>query len=146
MNYGKRYLWLIMTLILVTLVFSSAGCTAEEITAAADNVNFTTDNTSGIKLPPEVVQAYNNALTAPLNKAADEISDPDLATFTRNLIASYSLGKSQSTEQDAASLVPDFKKITKSAQDNVLREAGKKLKDKELSEFYDTFIKSIGVD
>ncbi|OGO15698.1 MAG: hypothetical protein A2Z02_07105 [Chloroflexi bacterium RBG_16_48_7] len=127
---------------------SSAGCsgiTADDITAAADNITYSADNITDVKLPPEVVEAYNRALTTPLNKAADEVKDPDLARFTKNLIASYSLGTTTpNTEQNPASLVPDIKKITRAASDNMLIEAGKSLKDKELAEFYDSFIKSIG--
>ena len=140
MNYGKRYFWLVPAITLLALM-SSAGCsgiTGDDIKAAADNITY-------VKLPPEVVQAYNSALTTPLNKAADEVTDPDLARFTKNLIASYSLGTTATDkEQSAASLVPDMKNITKIASDSVLNEAGKNIKDKEIAEFYDSFIKSIG--
>jgi hypothetical protein len=142
-NYGKRYFWLFL-LIVGLVLMSSAGCS--DIASS-----FSVDNATGdLRVSPELAQTYNKAITEPLNKAANEATDPDLAKFTKDLIASYPIGKasegSQNSDQSAASLVPDMKTITKNASDSVLREAGKNLKDKELSDFYNSFIKSIGVN
>ena len=44
-----------------------------------------------------------------------------------------------------ANLLPDVAKIHRTAMDMPLIEAGKGIKDKELSDFYQSFISSIGV-
>jgi hypothetical protein len=135
MNCGKRYFGMILLIALMLLVaFSAAGCTETNA-----------DNITEVRVPAELAQAYNNALTSTLNKAANEVQDADLSRFTKNLIASYPLGGAVSESQTPESLLPDVKGITKIASDSALREAGKNLKDKELKEFYDSFIKSIGV-
>jgi hypothetical protein len=142
MNCGKRYFGM-FTIMAALVLVSAAGCSGVSPSFSVDNA------TGDIMVSPEVAQAYNKAITDSLNKAAGEATDPDLANFTRNLIASYPIGTakdgSQNSEQSAASLVPDLKTITKNASDSVLREAGKTLKDKELSDFYNSFINSIGV-
>lgn len=141
-NCGKRYFWLVAVMVALVLM-SSAGCSGVSVSVSADNT------TGDVRVSPEVARAYNKALTESLNKAANEATDPDLARFTRNLIASYPIGTatdgSQGSDQSAASLVPDIKAITKIASDSVLREAGKNIKDKEISDFYYSFINGIGV-
>lgn len=101
-------------------------------------------------LPSEVTDAYKNALIWPLDKAASEIKDPDLAQFWQKLTSGYELdkigGNSGGDSNSTASLVPDLKKIMKVAMDTPLKEAGKTIHDKDIADFYNSFIESIGVD
>ena len=98
----------------------------------------------------ELASAYRQALTAPLNKAVSEVKDPEIAAFSQKLVQAYGLDKaaSQSNLNDVsapANLLPDVVKIQRTAMDMPLIEAGKQIKDKELSDFYQSFIASIGV-
>jgi hypothetical protein len=98
----------------------------------------------------ELTEVYRKALTAPLEKAVSEVKDPEIAGFSQKLIQAYGLGNSasQSNVDDAsglANLLPDVAKIHRTAMDMPLIEAGKQMKDKELSDFYQSFITSIGV-
>ena len=137
-NCGKRYFGLLVAVLVLTVVCFT-GCS----TASADNV-------TGMDLPAELTEAYNKALTEPFDRASSEIKDPDLAQFTQKLISSYQLGKTSADSMDsseaAATLVPDIKGITKVATEMPLIEAGKNIKDKEIAEFYSSFIKSTGVE
>ena len=96
----------------------------------------------------ELSTAYKQALLSPFEKAGSEITDPEIAEFTTKLVNSYDLEQSTTevSDNDLASLLPDIKKIQKTAMDLPLKEAGKQLKDKELSDFYNSFIQSIGVE
>ena len=98
----------------------------------------------------ELTQVYRQALTAPLAKAVSEVKDPEIAGFSQKLIQAYGLENtaSQSNVDGAsglANLLPDVAKIHRTAMDMPLIEAGKGIKDKELSDFYQSFISSIGV-
>jgi hypothetical protein len=98
----------------------------------------------------ELTDVYRQAVTAPLAKAVSEVKDPEIAGFSQKLVKAYGLENTaaQSSADDASSLVnllPDVAKIHRTAMDMPLIEAGKQLKDKELSDFYQTFISSIGV-
>lgn len=100
--------------------------------------------------PVELTDAYRKALTEPLSKAVSEVKDPEIAAFSQKLVQAYGLENTvaQSNVDDASGLVtllPDVAKIHKTAMDMPLIEAGKQLKDKELSDFYQSFISSIGV-
>lgn len=97
----------------------------------------------------EFASAYKQALISPLNKAAGEVKDPQLAGFTQKLVAAYELDKTGTNVNDQSNLsdlLPDLVKINKTALNMPLKEAGKQIKDKELSEFYDRFITNCGVD
>lgn len=98
----------------------------------------------------ELTDAYRKALTGPLNKAVSEVRDPEIAAFSQKLVQSYGLENAApaGNVDDASglsSLLPDVAQIHRKAMDLPLIEAGKQLKDKELSEFYQGFISSIGV-
>jgi hypothetical protein len=98
----------------------------------------------------ELADVYRQALTAPLTRAVSEVKDPQIAAFSQKLVQAYGLEvtASQSNVDDAsglANLLPDVAKIHRTAMDMPLIEAGKQLKDKELSDFYQSFISSIGV-
>jgi hypothetical protein len=98
----------------------------------------------------ELTDVYRQALTAPLTRAVSEVKDPQIAAFSQKLVQAYGLEvtASQSNVDDAsglANLLPDVAKIHRTAMDMPLIEAGKQLKDKELSDFYQSFISSIGV-
>ena len=97
----------------------------------------------------EIAKAYRQALVSPLNKATSEIKDPNLASFTQKLVQSYDLEKTAANTSDPSNLsdlLPDISKIEKNAINMPLKEAGKQLKDKDLSDFYSRFITSCGVD
>jgi hypothetical protein len=98
----------------------------------------------------EFAEIYRQALTAPLAKAVSGVKDPQIAAFSQKLVQAYGLEDtaSQSNVDDAsglANLLPDVAKIHRTAMDMPLIEAGKQMKDKELSDFYQSFISSIGV-
>ncbi len=128
---------LIIVAVMIALVVVSSVTKAE-------------DNPAAIPMD-ELSKVYRQALTSPLNNAISEVKDPELAQFSRKLLQAYELDKSvetgSGTEQASlTNLVPDIKKIQKAAMNMPLQEAGKQIKDAELSEFYKGFIASIGAD
>ena len=95
----------------------------------------------------EISKVYKQALQSPLDKAVDEIKDPEIAKFSKKLVQSYELSNSsdyQTNQASLANMVPDIKKINKAALNLPLQEAGKQIKDPELSEFYKDFITAAG--
>jgi hypothetical protein len=99
----------------------------------------------------EFADVYRQSLTAPLNKAVGGVKDPEIASFSQKLIQAYELENtaSGSNGDDASglsNLLPDVAKIHRTAMDMPLKEAGKQIKDKELADFYQSFISSIGVE
>ncbi|MGA9047738.1 MAG: hypothetical protein WB588_01970 [Dehalococcoidia bacterium] len=108
------------------------------------------DNSQPVTMPTaEIAKVYRQALVSPLNKATSEIKDPDLASFSQKLVQSYELDKTTANTSDQSNLsdlLPDMAKIEKNAINLPLKEAGKQLKDKDLSDFYNRFITSCGVD
>lgn len=97
----------------------------------------------------DFIKTYQQALTGPLNKATSEVKDPEIAQFSQELVQSYELekvGAGDANKTELSDLVPDLAKIQKSALNTTLKEAGKQLKDKELSEFYSRFISNCGVN
>jgi len=96
----------------------------------------------------DLIKTYKNALTEPLNKAIGEVKDRDIADFSQKLVQSFDLDKTVSGyagNGEMADLVPDIAKIQKNALDTTLKEAGKQLKDKEISDFYNRFISTCGL-
>ncbi|MGA2368903.1 MAG: hypothetical protein ABSF74_10095 [Dehalococcoidia bacterium] len=108
------------------------------------------DNSQPSTIPTsEIAKVYRQALISPLNKATSEIKDPELASFSQKLVQSYDLEKTTANSSDQSNLsdlLPDVAKIEKNAINMPLKEAGKQLKDKDLSDFYNRFITSCGVD
>ena len=108
-------------------------------------------NSSQADQPPvELSAAYRQALTAPLNRAVSEVKDPEIAGFSQKLVQSYALDSTpaQGNADDAsglAEMLPDVAAIHRTAMDMPLIEAGKGIKDRELSDFYQSFLSSIGV-
>ncbi len=97
----------------------------------------------------DIIKTYQNALLGPLNKAASEVKDPEISVFSQNLIKSYELetvGSGGAANTEMSDLVPDIARIQKTALNTTLKEAGKQLKDKDLSDFYHSFITKCGVD
>lgn len=97
----------------------------------------------------DMVKTYRQALVQPLNKATSEVKDPEIAKFSQQLVKSYNLdegGVGVTADNDLSELVPDIAKIQKSALNTTLQEAGKKLTDPELSDFYNRFISNIVTD
>ncbi|GEM_PF-531496 len=98
----------------------------------------------------EFTRLYKQALIDPLNKASSEVKDPELASFSQKLITAYDLQSSKVNDSNAdksalADLLPDLGKINKAALNMPLTEAGKQLKDQELSDFYSRFLNKCGV-
>ncbi|RPJ62923.1 MAG: hypothetical protein EHM12_03510 [Dehalococcoidia bacterium] len=103
------------------------------------------DGTSAV----DFTKIYKNALISPLNKAASEVTDPQIAKFSQTLVQSYELektGENVNEQSNMSDILPDLKKIHKTAMNTPLKEAGKQIQDKELSEFYNRFITNCGVD
>jgi hypothetical protein len=97
----------------------------------------------------DFTSAYKQALISPLTRATSEVKDPEIAQFSQKLVTSYELDKTGANvnEQSRLSeLLPDIVKIQKTALNMPLKEAGKQIKDPEISEFYARFIKNCGVD
>jgi len=137
MNYQlKKVLLIVLLFILGILVFLSVG----------SSVSRADDEQSGSILST-ISSAYREALISPLQRATGEISDPEIASFSTKLVQTYGLNQetTNSSEDELADLLPDLKNIHRTAMDLPLMEAGKQLKDKELSDFYNSFIQQIGV-
>lgn len=133
---GKYYLLLPAALLLVALIFS--GC--------SPTIN---SDASELEVPDELANFYQESLTSPLEKAISETDDAELAQFSQKLLNSYQLTQTENNGDEAgsiASLLPDVKYINQVAMETTLVEAGKTLKDPELSEFYSSFIQRIGID
>jgi len=109
-------------------------------------------NNNQAELPSaEFTDIYRQALTAPLNRAIGEVKDPEIASFSQKLVQAYELENSASNSNvddtsGLANLLPDVAKIHRTAMDMPLIEAGKQIKDKELAEFYQSFISRCGVE
>jgi hypothetical protein len=97
----------------------------------------------------DFTKIYKNALISPLTKATSEATDPQIAQFSQKLVNAYELdktGANTNEQSNLSDLVPDISKINKVALNMPLKEAGKQIQDKELSEFYNRFITRCGVD
>jgi hypothetical protein len=133
---GKYYMLLPAALLLVVMIFS--GCSA--------TIN---SETNELEVPDELANIYQESLTSPLERAISETNDPELAKFSQKLLDNYQLTKTENNGDSAgsiASLLPDVKYINQVAMETTLVEAGKTLKDPELSEFYSSFIQRIGFE
>lgn len=108
------------------------------------------DSTENVTSLTDFVKIYRQALVSPLIKAKSDIKDPMMASFYGKLIQSFNLENTADTsnssgESNLADLIPNLLQIEKAAIDTPLKEAGKQLKDKDLSDFYNSFISRIGV-
>jgi hypothetical protein len=108
------------------------------------------NNTPIIPTEP-LATIYKQSITQPLNKAASESTDPDIAKFSQNLIKSYELDKQKNSFNDEdpsslSNLLPDIFTINKKALTAPLQQAGKLIKDKDISEFYYRFISTLGIE
>ena len=107
------------------------------------------DSSQDVVSLADFTKIYRNALISPLNKAASEATDPQIAKFSQTLVQSYELEKTGgdvNEQSNMSDILPDLKKIHKTAMNTPLKEAGKQIQDKELSEFYNRFITKCGVD
>jgi len=97
----------------------------------------------------QIADAYKQALVSPLNKASAEITDPKIASFYQKVVEGYALNgaseNSSNSEGSLSSLVPDLKKIVETALNTSFKEVGKQIKDKEIADFYNSFIQHIGI-
>ena len=133
---GKYYLLLPAALLLVVMIFSVCSPTINS-------------ETNELEVPDELANIYQESLTSPLERAISETNDPELAKFSQKLLDNYQLTKTENNGDSAgsiASLLPDVKYINQVAMETTLVEAGKTLKDPELSEFYSSFIQRIGIE
>jgi len=133
----KKVLLFLLSFLVLCAIFLLVG---SSITQADENE-------PGL-IASQLAPVYKKALSSPLEKASSEATDPEIAQFTSKLVQAYKLDQTadQSTDGDLASLLPDIKTIEKTAMDSMLKEAGKQLNDKELSDFYNSFIQGIGVE
>lgn len=93
-----------------------------------------------------IADSYKKSLSAPF-AAIDDVKDPEIASFSRKLMQAYDLNNNnEKNTSGLASLLPDVKNIHRAAMDMPFIEAGKQIQDQELSDFYQGFISSIGVD
>jgi hypothetical protein len=107
-------------------------------------------SSSALTLPTQqIADAYKQALVSPLNKAGTEITDPNIASFYQKVVEGYALNRtsanSSNGEGSLGSLVPDLKKITETALNTFLKEAGKQINDSEIADFYNSFVQQIGI-
>lgn len=136
MNTKKKvfFIFLLVVFVLVLLPFSAC--------VGGDEAN-----TNNLTVPSGLADAYRNAVISPINQASKEITDPDLYQFTQKLVSAYQLdSKDSGAAENITDLVPDIKHITQVAMDMPLQEAGKNITDKDISDFYYSFLSSIGVD
>jgi hypothetical protein len=88
-----------------------------------------------------------SVLVSALKKAEDEIEDEDLKAYYRTLIDRYDLENNLEDETLDAPYVealPDIDHIVRVAIATPLEEAGKNIKDPEIKEFYNDFMKDVG--
>jgi hypothetical protein len=109
------------------------------------------DSNQSVLPTAELSKVYKQAVSSPLIEAASEIRNKEIAQFYQKLLQAYELNNtSENSSNDEslglANLLPDIKKITKTASDLPLKEAGKQIKDEEIAEFYNRFLTLIGVD
>jgi hypothetical protein len=100
---------------------------------------------------PDYYQVYAQSLIGPFQDEQSEIQDPDISEYYGKLMAEYNLeqvaqGISQTDSSDPSIPLPDIEKIQYAALTFPLREAGKKITDEQLLEFYNRFLKSCGWD
>ena len=90
-----------------------------------------------------IADSYKKALTAPF-AAIGEVKDPGIASFAMKLMHAYDLNNNnERTASGLASLLPNVAGIHRTAMDMPLIEAGKQIKDQEISDFYQGFIYAI---
>ena len=109
------------------------------------------DSNQSVLPTAELSEVYKKAVSSPLIKAASEIRNKEIAQFYQKLLQAYELNNTPENSSNdeslgLANLLPDIKKITKTASDLPLKEAGKQIKDEEIAEFYNRFLTLIGVD
>ncbi len=96
----------------------------------------------------KTAEFYQQALTSPFKQAAAEVKDEKLAAFLNKFVSAMNLEKQTTTsansESGMANLLPDIKAINKAALTMPLKEAGKDIKDKEIAQFYNEFLKNSG--
>ena len=96
-----------------------------------------------------VASMYKQAMLSPFTRAATEIKDPKMASYFNELVASMELDKPAAVSDDQpaslANVLPDITKIQKTAMTTPLIAAGKGIQDKEISDFYQGFLKQCGV-
>lgn len=101
-------------------------------------------NNSQIDLSlPGIADAYKKALSAPF-AAIGEVKNPGIASFSMKLMQAYDLNNNNERNVSGlASLLPDVADMHRTAMDMPLIEAGKQIKDQELSDFYQGFIYAV---
>ena len=96
-----------------------------------------------------IASIYKQALISPFAKASAEIKDPRMAGFFKELVTSMELDKpatvTEGQPETLANVLPDIQKINKAALTTPLVAAGKQIQDKEIADFYQSFLKQCGV-
>jgi hypothetical protein len=116
---------------------SSTPAAAGE-SVGSDYINTSSDNTT-----------FRENIYSLLQEAGNEIQDADTKQYYQRLIEAYELGESptgtpEGEDPSPADILPDINKISRVALFLPLQEAGKKIQDKELAQFYYKFLKSAG--
>jgi hypothetical protein len=94
-------------------------------------------------------ETYITELVGPLNAVALEIQDQDISEFYDKLISQYDLQEVSANVTQVASsnlqdVLPDIARIQYTAISLPLLEAGKRIQDKDIAEFYSKFLKDTG--
>ena len=85
-----------------------------------------------------------------LQKVGNEITDPDIKEYYIKLISEYQMNEYSSDSvppesTDGQILFPDIRKIQETALTLPFQEAGKKIRDREILEFYYKFLYDTGL-
>lgn len=121
--------------ILSSLLFSP-------LTSTSASGNDTTE-----KFTPSGIQDLDiGVLVSTLQKVESEITDEDTLRYYKLLIESYDLLKLSADVNDSplTEFLPDIDHVVKTAMTLPLQEAGKNIRDKDIAEFYQKFLKDAG--
>jgi hypothetical protein len=107
-------------------------------------------NESTLDFMSTINETYKTELVRPLNAVAVEIQDQDISEFYDKLISQYELQEASANVTQVASsnlqeVLPDIKRIQYTAISLPLLEAGKRIQDEDIAEFYSKFLKDTGL-
>jgi len=132
-----------MTTLLTVMVLGTSICVPA---VYASNVTY-----SGQEAPVAENTTVNPRaeITSMLNEARGKIRGQETRKYYDNLVAAYDLdepssGAGQAEYPDEQETLPDIEKIQNAALTLPLQEAGKRIKDKEIADFYYKFLKDAG--
>ena len=107
------------------------------------------DGSSLMEMLPDLPEIYAKALSEPVRAVGDEIQDEELSQFYQELVQECVVDNpsSATTEDESsglAALLPDIKKINRTALLLPILKAGEDIQDKEIAKFYYQFLKDVG--